>query len=622
MFNKKTILGFLLAVLVFAPSASVFADFNASKLIDDKVFSDTQTFGSAAGIQQFLVSKGSMLARTDTQFLLLLKEPQDSSVKTGLGDPQPNLGRLRTAAELIWDASVKSGMNPQVIIVTLQKEQSLINGNFSGSKLQRALDHSLGFGCPDSGGCDQIFLGFYAQLFGGFDAQGNRYVGAPGSLMRSFNTPGGRGPAIDAQGNTSGSAAVRISRVNDVITLTNTLGGPQNPQPQQTVTLLNSATAALYRYTPHVYNGNYNFWKFFDEWFRYPNGTLIKVSSDNTIYIINNGLRSAVPGFVAQARGLNLGATVIVSPTELSSIDAGAILGPADNVIIKVDTDPANKLYVFANNKKHPVSSFVLKQRGLSATKALTVSQGEADLFATASLLTPKDGTLLVGENSKTVYLIQNSQKMALTGFTFKQYAFSFKNVITLPQDEIDAYSGGGFLLPKNGTLVKFTTTPTLYLLGNNLLHPISDTVFKLKKFSMKNVVSFSADELGNANVDGYVAPPDNTYFKLPDGSYYLYKNGTKHYISQFVLKQRAVVKEAVLLLQDEGSAMSDGLPLSPVDGTLIKGDASAAIYVIQKGQKIPLDGITWKKKYRSKAPTILGQSEVDGYPSKGQIDQ
>ena len=25
----------------------------------------------------------------------------------------------------------------------------------------------------------------------------------------------------------------------------------------------NNATAALYRYTPHVFNGNYNFWKFF-----------------------------------------------------------------------------------------------------------------------------------------------------------------------------------------------------------------------------------------------------------------------------------------------------------------------------------------------------------------------
>ena len=169
-------------ITIFAPFSVVLADFNPNKLIEDKTFSDTQTFGSALGIQQFLDSKKSVLANINVGFLQKLREPTDVNLKTNLSDPEANLGRLRSAAELIWAASVKTGINPQVIIVTLQKEQSLITGTFStDSKIQSALDHAMGFGCPDSGGCDSLFFGFYPQLFGAYDAQGNKYIGAPGS---------------------------------------------------------------------------------------------------------------------------------------------------------------------------------------------------------------------------------------------------------------------------------------------------------------------------------------------------------------------------------------------------------------------------------------------------------
>ena len=42
-------------------------------------------------------------------------------------------------------------INPQVILVFLQKEQSLISGP---DDMAYALKHAMGYGCPDSGGCD------------------------------------------------------------------------------------------------------------------------------------------------------------------------------------------------------------------------------------------------------------------------------------------------------------------------------------------------------------------------------------------------------------------------------------------------------------------------------------
>jgi hypothetical protein len=619
MLKSKNFAKLFLSLIIFAvPLSQAAADFNPNKLIDDKTFSDTQTFGSAQGIQQFLASKNSPLASTDPSFLQKLKEPTDSAIKSGLSDPEPNLGRLRTAAELIWDASSHVGMNPQVILVTLQKEQSLITGDFSADRLQRALDHALGFACPDSG-CDQTFQGFYAQLFGGFDAQANRYIGAPGSLMRSFNTSGGRGPSVDAQGQTFGTT-IRTSRVNDTIIVNNTLGGPQNPQPTQSVVLQNNSTAALYRYTPHVYNGNYNFWKFFDQWFRYQNGSLLRLPSDNNTYIINNGLKSLIPNFVIQSRQLNPGNIITVSPTELSSIDAGPTYGPADNVIIKIDSDLTNKLYVFENSQKHPISSFVLSQRGLVAASALTVSKPEADLFSTAELLTPKEGTVIKGDASGTVYVITDKKKMALSGFTFKQYGYTYKSINVLPQDEVTQYTDGGFLLPKNGTLVKANNNPAVYQIDNRLLHPISSTVFRLRKLSLKSVAVLNSGELAGATLGLYVTPPEKTFFRTPNGAVYYFVGGRKHSLSAFVFKQRKV--SPVFLTADEATVINGGSALPPKDGTLIRSNQSGTIYVIQKGLKIALDARTWAVGYRKAKPIILSQSEVDSYLAPGDIEQ
>ena len=114
--------------------------------------------------------------------------------------------------------------------------------------------------------------------------------------MKSFSTTGGRGPAYNGS----------VSKVGQTIILDNTLGGYDGVSQQQNVTLTNNATAALYRYTPHVFNGNYNFWKFFQAWFKYQNGQLVALANGADTYIIEDGSKQLVPDFVAQARGLNI----------------------------------------------------------------------------------------------------------------------------------------------------------------------------------------------------------------------------------------------------------------------------------------------------------------------------
>lgn len=606
--TKTKIISLLLFLVTFPVQVSAqtvpLAAFDPNKLIEDSVFTDVQTFGSADGIQRFLESKNSILANTSPEFLQKLREPNIVSLKQTLEDPQPELGRLRTAAELIWDASKHSGLNPQVILVKLQKEQGLITNrqNDSESRLQRALDFSLGFGCPDSTGCrDSLYPGFYFQLFGNVDSGGNRYAGAARSLMRSFNTQGGRGPMING----------RISRVGETITIDNTLGGYQGVLPLQSVVLSNRATAALYRYTPHVFNGNYNFWKFFNEWFRYPNGTLVRLANDQTTYIIQNGYRLKVLNFVAQARNLDLSKTITVSPNEITSYPENQILGPEDNTIVNVSGD--SQTYVFLNNIKRPVSAFVLAQRGLNIGKALNMAPDESAIFQTGQVLLPTDGTIIKGSKSTEVYLVENGVLRLFSNFTYTQRKVQ-RQVKAIPDSEIASYPKSGYVPPLDGTLIKSSKSPAVFLVEGGFKKPISEPVFKNRGFKLSKVVALTEDEVAGITIGAFTTPKERSVFKDTEGNVYLFKDGQKRLVSKFVGKQRKITPDFTVSAK-EAFEWSDGSPVPPANNTVIKGDKSQAVFLVQNSQLRPLTPEAFKRrKITSKQIRVLSQDEVDAF--------
>jgi hypothetical protein len=528
-------------------------NFNPGILISDQAFSDVGTFGSAAGIQKFLEQRNSILARTDQEFMLMLKEP-DTNTKVGLEDPQPSLGRLRTAAELIYDAATKHGLNPQILLVKLEKEQSLVTGQFSGDTLQRRLDRAVGFGCPDYEGCGDIFLSFYRQLFGTFDAEGSRWLGAAASLMRSFNTAGGRGPMVDSQNRVFGRPVIRTSRVGDTIIFDNTLGGYAGVQANQTVTIGNRATAALYRYTPHVFNGNYNFWKLYHRWFKYPNGTVIQLTGTTTYYVIDNG-------------------------------------------------------------NKRPFSQFVATQRKLNLSNIIVVSQTEFDSYLSDKPMPPLDGTLIKGDASGAVYLVQDTKKRPISYPVFVQQKFSFANVVTLPQAEVDSYDQGAFVTPVNGTLIVGETDGAVYLIDNDLKRPVSYEVFIARGFSFGKILKLSDVEVKAFPSGAFVYPPDSVAIQLKgDTGIYWFRDGQKRYISAFVYKQRGVSSFPHMALGGgEFNSIPTGTPFPPRDGTILQGDQSTGIYQMDKGLKRLLTLAAYKR-LRTPKPTILPQGEVDSY--------
>src|SRR5690606_34784315 len=68
-----------------------------------------------------------------------------------------------SAATAIYQASQLYGINPQVLLVTLQKETSAVTRtNCPYNPVYRT---AMGFGCPDTAVCDSQWFGFSKQVF-------------------------------------------------------------------------------------------------------------------------------------------------------------------------------------------------------------------------------------------------------------------------------------------------------------------------------------------------------------------------------------------------------------------------------------------------------------------------
>ena len=165
-------------------------------------------------------------------------------------------------SRILAKVSRACGINPQVLLVTLQKEQSLVSGDIAKGPSDARLDRAMGYACPDNVGgvCDPSYAGVYNQLYRAA-WQFKRYANPAGtSNFFTWFRPGT-------------TAAVQYN--------------PNAACGTKQVTIRNQATANLYYYTPYTPNaaaltalrgtgdacsayGNRNFWVYFNDWFGSP----------------------------------------------------------------------------------------------------------------------------------------------------------------------------------------------------------------------------------------------------------------------------------------------------------------------------------------------------------------
>ncbi len=153
----------MLFVAITPTAVSAAGDFQAGRIIDDAVFVD-KTSMTVSQIQNFLNSKVPVCDTYGTQ-------PYAGTTRAGYSASRgvyPPFTCLKdynengkSSAQIIYDVSQKYSINPQVLIVLLQKEQGLVTDDWPWPVQYRT---ATGYGCPDTAPCDSQYYGLTNQL--------------------------------------------------------------------------------------------------------------------------------------------------------------------------------------------------------------------------------------------------------------------------------------------------------------------------------------------------------------------------------------------------------------------------------------------------------------------------
>jgi hypothetical protein len=218
--------------------------FEAGKIISDDAFYNADAM-TRAGIQQWLLAMPC--APTDQSPCLAFFH-QDTATRPANDNCDAYRGaRGESAAAIVSKVAQSCGISPRVLLVLVQKEQSLIT-HPSAYGYQRA----TGYACPDTAQCDAKYFGFFNQLY------------SAAWQFREYANP------KDHWSITPGASKVQYA--------------PDASCGASVVDIANQATASLYLYTPYQPDaftrahpsgpgrpcsayGNLNFFRLYNAWF-------------------------------------------------------------------------------------------------------------------------------------------------------------------------------------------------------------------------------------------------------------------------------------------------------------------------------------------------------------------
>lgn len=234
--------------------AASLANWDAGHIISDDIFTNKGSMNPTM-IQAFMQSKVPSCDTWGTQ-------PSEYGGGTraqwatarGYAPPYPCLKDYveggKGSAHIIYDIAQEFSINPQVLLVLLQKEQALVTDSWPLPSQYRT---ATGYACPDSAPCDAQYYGLTNQLR------------SAARMFRAImnNSPSWYTPYVLGNNNI---------RYNPVASCGSSI-----------VNIRNRATQALYNYTPYQPNagalaagygtaqcgayGNRNFYLFFTDWF-------------------------------------------------------------------------------------------------------------------------------------------------------------------------------------------------------------------------------------------------------------------------------------------------------------------------------------------------------------------
>ena len=450
--------------------------FNPANIIEDSEMLNANSL-NVSEIQQFLNKKGSYLANYNTI---------------------NSYGTPKTAAEIIYDAARNnydcSGVdlgsnpteatrqakckkittiNPKALIVLLQKEASLIE---NPAPAQTRLDWATGYGCPDGNACNPYYKGFGKQVnsaalqFLAYMNEQSRYPYKAGQSY-TFSNPYG-------------------TICNEPMTVV-----PQN-----------KATAALYNYTPHVYNGNYNFYRLYKQYFpagsrNYPNGTLVQIEGETGIWLMQDGQKRPFTSYSAFISRFDPKKVVVTNSDALASYPKGAPIKFPNYSLLR---SPEKKVYLIVNDEKRLIASNdVFKKIGFNTEEIIDATDEELIPYKVGNNVTASStyptGKLIQDPKSGGVYYVESGYKYPITDKVLLSTKFKGKKISKGTTIELNKYTKGSPVLFDEGELLSSPSSAAVYLISEGKKRPFaSGEIFESLGYKFSNVISVSPQLLAN----------------------------------------------------------------------------------------------------------------------------
>lgn len=414
-------------------------EFNPQFIISDEEMQSTGNW-TKDDVRKFLQDKGSYLAT-------LVAEDVN--------------GVLKSAAEIIYNTAVTYQINPKFLLVTLQKEQSLVTDD---TPTQKQLDWATGYGV-----CDSCNLNSDSLLkYKGF---GKQVDNAAGLIRWYYN-------------NTDKSF---VKKKDQNTSIDNQIIIPQS-----------WATAFLYTYTPHIH-GNKNFWRIWNTWFSqiYPNGTLLRSASSTEVWLIQNNVKRKFKNQSTLLSRADLKMIVTVQDSELSNYQTGAEISFPNYSVLKT----ANNFYLLDYDTLRPFASAeVVRQIGYNPDEFIEISETDIagypiGLIITASTTAPQGVIYQITDLNNSYYLFKDSILYPITDKNV--IAINYKDLKIEKHKVKDIKNLTVADLPlnfKDGTLLRIADSNNVYVVENGKKRLIADVdTFAALGYKRTNVISVSA---------------------------------------------------------------------------------------------------------------------------------
>ena len=425
----------VICYLLFAIAQPALAGFNPDYLISDKELTNTETM-TLQEIDNFLKKQSGALAHYQTK---------DTD------------GQIKSAAEIIFNASQRYRINPQILITLLQKEQTLVTKK---AEKTSQYDWATGFACYDARNPVEKFRGFARQVDRAawrlryFLEYPHQFVFRPGQAYK----------------------------ISGFLVL------PQN-----------LATAALYNYTPHLF-GNKLFWQIWRAWFGkilepIENNTLVKLKDEPGVWLIQNGKRRPFHSKNVFLASYSFKNVRVIPVKELLKYEIGEPMDFPNYSLLR----SGKETYLLVDKILRPLSEKIFKEIGFNPEEIIKVSKKDLEKYTLGKpILSPyPTGSLLQDEKSGAVYYVKDEFKYPVYAKEIILANFPGEKIIKVRKEKLEGFTLAEPLKFRDGTLVKSFKKDTIYLISQGKRKPIaSPEVFAAFGYQWQDIITISENIL------------------------------------------------------------------------------------------------------------------------------